>query len=502
MFGGLGREAMGRAESNDMRRMIGTGLGLLLSASIVVSCGPDVPAVDTGAEQLVDGYANVLVTTGDGAKLLSVEPRVPIANGPGAAAVVVDIDRSARYQSMAGVGAAMTDSSAWVLSTRLNDVTRTQVINDLFGRRGANLSVVRVPLSSTDFSLDDFTYDDIELPGEDPDLTAFSLAREEQQRFPLLRAALAVNPDLTLIGSAWTAPGWMKSGASADRLGVVGGTLADGMTEVYSRYLRRVVDGYADAGVPLALLTVQNEPAHETDNYAGMVLSPQQEADLAIELADGLQADGSSTELLVHDHNWNGAPRALDVLARVAGTPRIAGSAFHCYSGNPSAQSTVHNAYPDLDIHFTECTGTESSGTFESNLLWNARVLLVDSVRNWSRSVVLWNLALDERSGPRVGGCRNCRGVLTIHPDGHVTRNEEFYALAQFGRGVDVGATRIGSSSATGGVHNVVFENPDGSTVAFLVSTASQPVDVAVTDGDRSVAVTLPARSVVTLRWA
>ena len=104
MFGGLGREATGRAESNDMRRMIGTGLGLLLSASIVVSCGPDVPAVDTGAEQLVDGYANVLVTTGDGAKLLSVEPRVPIADGPGAAAVVVDVDRSARYQSMAGVG--------------------------------------------------------------------------------------------------------------------------------------------------------------------------------------------------------------------------------------------------------------------------------------------------------------------------------------------------------------------------------------------------------------
>ena len=215
-----------------MRRMIGTGLGLLLSASIVASCGPDSPVVDTGAEQLVDGYANVLVTTGDGAKLLSVEPRVPIADDPGAAAVVVDIDRSARYQSMVGVGAAMTDSAAWVLSTRLNHVTRTQVINDLFGRRGANLSVVRVPLSSTDFSLDDFTYDDIEPPGEDPDLTGFSLVREEQQRFPLLRAARAVNPDLTLVGSAWTAPGWMKSGASADRLGVVGGTLAAGMTEV------------------------------------------------------------------------------------------------------------------------------------------------------------------------------------------------------------------------------------------------------------------------------
>ena len=56
------------------------------------------------------------------------------------------------------------------------------MINDLFGRRGANLSVVRVPLSSTDFSLDDFTYDDIEPPGEDPDLTGFSLVREEQQR--------------------------------------------------------------------------------------------------------------------------------------------------------------------------------------------------------------------------------------------------------------------------------------------------------------------------------
>ncbi len=75
--------------------------------------------------------------------------------------------------------------------------------------------------------------------------------------------------------------------------------------------------------------------------------------------------------------------------------------------------------------------------------MWNARVLLIDATRNWARSMVLWNLALDERNGPRVGGCRDCRGVLTIEPDGHVTRNDEFYALAQFGRGADVGATRV-----------------------------------------------------------
>lgn len=478
-----------------------TALGAVIVGALLGACEPSSPPVGDGADTLVDGFANVLVTTGDGSKLLSAEPRVPFSAESAAADVRVEIDRASRYQSVIGVGAAMTDSSASVLTERLAPDIRAQVIHDLFTRRGANLSVIRVPLSSTDFSTDDHTYDDIEPPGTDPDLAAFSLARDDLQRIPLLRDAAAVNPDLSLIGSPWSAPGWMKSGASADRNGLIGGTLAPDMVPVYARYLRRVVAEFAERGLPLDLLTIQNEPSFAPGDYAGMLLSPDQEAELAVAVGSELRSAGFDTGILVHDHNWSKATRALEVLGNADAEPYVSGSAFHCYGGEPSAQAAVHDAFPSKDIYFTECSGTESSGTFESNLLWNTRVLLIDSTRNWSRSVVLWNLALDESSGPRVGGCRDCRGLLTIHGDGHVTRNEEFYALAQFGRGVDAGATRIGSSSAEGGVSNVVLANPDGTTAAVLASTAFDPVTVELRDGDRSIVLTMPPRSVVTVRW-
>ena len=474
-------------------------VAVVMTVLVAGSCAPDNPPPPL--PPVVEGFANVLVTTGDGSKLLVDEPRVALTAAPAAGDVVIDVDRSARYQTMDGVGAAMTESSAHVISTRLDATTRTQVVNDLFGPRGAHMSAVRIPLSSTDFSLTDHTYDDVAAPGTDPELAGLSLAVDDAEVVPLLRAAAAVNPDLFLMGSPWTAPGWMKVGNSTDRAGVIGGTLAPDMVGTYAAYLRRVVTGYRDRGLPLDAITLQNEPAHVSGNYAGMLLSSSQEADLAVAVDAELRAAGASTDIVVHDHNWNRSDRALEVLGDPEASPVIAGSAFHCYNGSPDAQTAVHDAFPAKDVYFTECTGTETSGTFESNLLWNARVLFVGATRNWAKTVLLWNLALDETGGPRVGGCSSCRGVLTIHSDGHVTRNEEFYALAQFGRGVDAGAVRLGSSAASGGVSNVAFENPDGTTAVLLTSTSSTATTVAIGDGDRSMVVTVPARSVVTVRW-
>ena len=84
-----------------------------------------------------------------------------------------------------------------------------------------------------------------------------------------------------------------------------------------------------------------------------------------------------TTKLLIHDHNWDIADRALDILANETARQYISGVAFHCYAGVPSAQSTVKAAYPDKDIYFTECSGTFSLGTFASNLLWDTNVLII-----------------------------------------------------------------------------------------------------------------------------
>ena len=101
-----------------------------------------------------------------------------------------------------------------------------------------------------------------------------------------------------------------------------------------------------------------------------------------------------------------------------------------------SARShSVHDAYPDKDI-WLQCSGTIGSG-FAGDLVWNTENLLIGATRNWARSVSLWNLALDENSGPTNGGCMGCRGVVTVDTrtvPATITRNVEYYSLGQLAK--------------------------------------------------------------------
>ena len=120
-----------------------------------------------------------------------------------------------------------------------------------------------------------------------------------------------------------------------------------------------------------------------------------------------------------------------------------------------------------------------------------------------SRWVLLWNLALDEQHGPHLGGCSDCRGVVTINSvTGDVTRNEEYYALAHASRFVRPGARRIASTSGIEGLESVAFRNvDDGSKVLLVVNVAGAQRPMVVRSGDRSFPFVLPAGGVVTFRW-
>lgn len=111
---------------------------------------------------------------------------------------------------MEGAGASFTDSAAWLMKEKMDGSQRSALINDLFGNTGANLNYIRIPLSSCDISTDDFTSDDIVYPGTDPKLESFQLNTNHSYSLPLLTAMRNANPNLRLVGTAWSAPGWMK----------------------------------------------------------------------------------------------------------------------------------------------------------------------------------------------------------------------------------------------------------------------------------------------------
>jgi glucosylceramidase len=166
-----------------------------------------------------------------------------------------------------------------------------------------------------------------------------------------------------------------------------------------------------------------------------------------------------------------------------------------------SAQSPIHDAYPDKDAWLTECSGGEWAPKFAEVLGWMTDKLIVGASNNWSRGTLLWNLALDPGHGPHTGGCEDCRGVVTIDSaTSAITRNVEYYVLGHASRFVLPGAYRIGTMTRGGEVDAAAFLNPDESRIAIIYRKSGQgPVTIAV-DGERYVAA-LPNGSVATVRW-
>lgn len=437
------------------------------------------------------------LTTGDGAQRM--EPVA--ASAPVADAITVTVDPNRRFQTMIGFGAAITDASAIVL-TRMKPDRRAALMRELFGQGpGAlRLGFTRLTIGASDFSPSHYSLDDPPANASDPTLRYFSIAPNREAMLPVVKQARAINPNLVVMASPWSPPGWMKTSGS-----MIGGTLKPEVYPVYARYLVRWIQAYAGAGVPIRYLTIQNEPGFEPKDYPGMLWPAAGRARfIADNLGPALAAGRVNTRILDWDHNWDKPDEPLGVLADQRARRYVAGVAWHCYGGNVAAQSDVHAAYPDKDAFLTECSGGEWNPGWKNGFGDIVRSLLIGSVRNWSRGVILWNLVLDPQRGPHKGGCATCRGVVTVDPQsGAVTRNPEYYALAHVSRFVHPGANRIESRSPSGSpVESVAFRNADdGAVVVLIYNTADVAHPVTVQIGDAAMRLTMPGRSAATVRW-
>ena len=441
------------------------------------------------------------MTTGDQAQLAAAQPAVTFGpvKSTDYAWSAISVDDTRRFQKVQGMGAALTESSA-VLIDRLPATERATVLQQLFNPvTGAGISVLRVPLGASDFALSDYTFDDMPWGQSDPTLARFSIDRDRSHLLPIIVAAREINPALTVIATPWSAPAWMKTNVNTH-----GGQLAPASEDAYARYLVRAVAEYRAAGAPVTALTVVNEPKASLGYSPSMAMSADQQARLVgTLLRPGLDAAGlRSVSVLGYDHNWDDTayPEALLTGPYAAA---FAGAAFHCYAGDESAQSTVAAAAPGKQLWTTECSGGTWSPDFQTNLRWNARHMLVGAFRNQSTASLWFNLALDPSGGPTNGGCTTCRGVLTIDPaTGAVTRNVEYWLLAQFGRGVRPGAVRVDSTASNPtGVQSVAFVNPDGSHALVLYNEGGSAQPVTVRWAGKVARVRVPAGAVATLHW-
>jgi glucosylceramidase len=441
------------------------------------------------------GAVKVWETDTDQSKLLAPQPDIRFGASP--AGAVITVDASQTYQTMVGFGASMTDASAYLIRNKMSAGQRDALMRDLFGKTGLNFSFMRLTIGASDFSREHYSYDDMPAGQSDPAMAHFSIDAAKTDVIPAVKQALRLNPKLTVMASPWSAPGWMKTTDS-----LIQGSLKPKAYPYFADYLSRYLKAMRSQGVYISLLTLQNEPGFEPDSYPGMKVTPESRAAfIGGYLGPKLQADGNTTKILDYDHNWDLPSSPLTVLGDAKATSYLAGIAWHCYAGDVAAQGPVHDAYPDKDAYFTECSGGEWAPKFNETFDWTVKNLIIGSTRNWAKGVLMWNLALDETFGPHKGGCADCRGVVTINSTtGKVTKNIEYYAFGHASKFVRPGAVRVASTEADG-LSNVAFENTDGSIVLIALNGNTAAKAFSVKSGDTAFDYNLPAGAVATFVW-
>lgn len=472
---------------------------LILFALIVQSGCKDKPTDQPGPTKI--GQAQVWLTSGDKSTLFGKQSDLLIMDTLSSSHPLVKIDTTATLQEIEGFGAALTGSSAYLLNKVLDAQARNTVLHDLFDpASGIGISYLRLTMGASDFSLSDFTYDDVPAGETDPALEQFSLSRDLEDIVPVLKEIIAISPDIRLMGTPWSPPAWMKTNGN-----LKGGQLKIECYPAYAGYFVKYIQAMQDQGIAIDAITPQNEPLYFTAAYPCMEMQSTEQADFIKNyMGPAFSEHGIQTKIIIYDHNWDNTDYAISILDDPGAAAYISGSAFHAYAGYVSAMSTVHAAHPDKGLYFTEISGGQWATDFGENLMWFMKNIFIGTTKNWSKVALLWNLALDQEGGPKNNGCSNCRGVITINSGGGaVEKNEEYYALAHFSKFVRPGARRISATApqTLGNLDIIAFLNPDGSKVMITSNYSTENITFSTRQGVKYFTCTVPAQSVFTILW-
>jgi O-glycosyl hydrolase len=418
-----------------------------------------------------------------------VTPQPAIALGTSASGPTITIDPSQRYQTMTGFGAAMTDSAAYLIK---NSASRNAIMDDFFSPSGAGFTMVRLPMGASDLESSSFqSYDDTPF---DYKLTKFSVAHDTVNIIPLLQQAKGLQPGLQILATPWSAPGWMKTNGKFN--GVCGGsddqsnTLAPDSYSTYAQYFVKFIQAYQSYGLPIAMVSMQNEPENCNSTYPTMNMTEGDELTFAGDLYSALSAVHLSlTKILGFDHNWYTSQGTVDKYAQnlvAAAGDKIGAIGYHCYGPGPdlNGYTTQVSSTGTLAVLMTECSGFVNETDTASNLVSEVREDLLGPIEYTASSSLYWSLAMEPTgtvngqptSGPHIGGCDTCRGMVMINGtgSGDYTVSQDLYYWEQFSKFVDPGAKRIGSTDlGLGGIETVAFQNPDGSIVVVALNSAS-----------------------------
>lgn len=403
---------------------------------------------------------------------------------------VIAIDESQTFQTVDGFGFALTGGSAQHLM-RMSASRRAAVLHELFGREGVRVNYLRVSIGASDLNDHVFSYDDLPAGETDVPLTHFDLGPDKKEVIPVLHEILAINPAIKILASPWSAPTWMKTNNT-----IQGGHLAIQYYPVYAQYLLKYLNAMKAEGITIDALTLQNEPFNNGNTPSMQMLAKEQARFIRDHVGPLFLSRGVKTKIVLYDHNCDAPEYPISILSDPRAFKYIDGSGFHLYAGPITALSKVHDAFPGKNCYFTEMMVTNRNGHF--NVASPEERIVIGAMRNWSKNVILWNLAADAKFEPHTdnGGCASCQGAVTIEADS-VERNSGYYTIAHASKFVDAGSVRIASTSLAG-LANVAFRTTDGKIVVIVANSSGESRRFAIAYNGGSLSAALDGGAVAT----
>ena len=524
-----------------MSKLFLTGI---LACLCACNCTPDKPTPDTGDGEQTAPPVEVVkkdvvayVTTAKGDKLFEKTTfnfDRPASMSP--YQVTFDITNTSDA-AVDGFGLAVTTAAAYNLM-QMNQADRTAFLEETFSReKGAGMSLIRVSIGASDFCLkDNYTWCD------QKGLENFAVHSEDKTYlFPILKEIYAINPDVKIIGSPWSAPRWMKcampGGSNWDTSKFnepitneanydqwTGGRLRPSCYDEYAEYFVKWVQVMENEGFDIFALTMQNEPLNP-GNSMSMVMPWQDQKEFIKVLGPAMEKAGlGDVQLLLFDHNFNYDSKPgqdnypLNIYADPEAYKWADGSAWHSYGGVVTELDEINSTYPEKNIYFTEASiGTWIVG--DDNLRWDYNFLsncllndfsqlFLGTLKRGGQGVTLWNLMLDDKRGPyspHDGSCKTCYGGVTIKSSDYktITKNSHWFNVAHASAVVKPGARKMAIS---GYVNNAGFEcqmflNPDGTIGVLMLNTQSSMRPVIFRNESFTVKYNVPERSIVSLIW-
>jgi glucosylceramidase len=465
----------------------------LLAATMLLMLAP------ANAAMAQQQQASVWMTTADKAQLLTEQAhKLPFINSSPANESTILIDDTKKYQTIDGFGHALTGGTAQLMM-KMSDPARRKLLEELFGHGKDQIATnyIRVTVGASDMNDHVFTYDDMPYGETDPQLRHFSLAPDQVDVIPVLKEIIHIQPQIKILASPWTAPAWMKDNGKAK-----GGKLKKEFYSAYAMYWVKYLKGMEAAGIRIDALTPQNEPENPK-NTPSMVMTSAEEADfIGNYLGPALAKAQLHTKIVNFDHNCDHPNYPIGVLKDTAAAKYTEGSGFHLYLGSIDALTKVHEAFPNKNIYFTEQMVVPKQNATDFGIASPVARLIIGAPENWSRNVLLWNLAADPQNGPHTkdGGCSMCSGAITLDGD-NVVRNLAYYVTAHASKFVPDGSVRIASYAAADALPHVAFLTPRKGHVLIVSNPSNEVRTFAIRWHEMNAEAALQAGAVATYVW-